>query len=138
MNKKSLFLTYALLIAVTVSQAGRKIVVPHDFPTIHAALGEADEGDTVYVSKGIYYENIALPDNVVLMGQDMVRTVIDGRRIGPCVTGLMGDNHRFTIRNGTTGVLCKNTRPIIKRNLIVDNKGPEFMLLYHCLILIIM
>jgi parallel beta-helix repeat protein len=124
MNKKSLFLTYALLMAVTVSQAGRKIVVPHDFPSIHAALGEADEGDTVYVSKGVYYENIALPDNVVLMGQDMVHTVIDGRRIGPCVTGADGATITgFTIRNGTTGILCKNTRPIIKRNLIVDNKG---------------
>lgn len=125
MKKKSIITVLILLVnTFSVSYAGRKIVVPHDFPTIHAALGEADEGDTVYVSKGVYYENVAMADNVVLMGQDMLRTVIDGRRIGPCVTGADGATiTNFTIRNGTTGVLCKNTRPIIKRNFIVDNKG---------------
>ncbi|MBD3344356.1 MAG: OmpA family protein [Chitinivibrionales bacterium] len=104
--------------------AGRKIVVPHDFPTIYAAIGEADEGDTVYVKKGVYRENIALADNIVLMGQDMQKTVIDGSRRAPCIIGADGAVITgFTIRNGTTGILCKNTRPIIERNLIVDNKG---------------
>ena len=82
-----------LFLSVVGSYAGRKIVVPHDFPSIHAALGEADEGDTVFVSKGTYRENIAMQDNVVLMGQDMLRTVIDGGRIGPCVIGADGGNH---------------------------------------------
>jgi parallel beta-helix repeat protein len=114
----------ALAIIASYSYAGKKIVVPHDFPTIHAALGEANEGDTVYVSKGIYFENIALVDNVVLQGQDMVTTVIDGRRLGPCVLGADGAVlTNLTIRNGTVGILCKNTRPIIERNFFVDNKG---------------
>ena len=104
--------------------AGKKIIVPHDFPSIHTALGESDEGDTVYVSKGVYYENIALVDDVVLMGQDMLETVIDGGRGAPCVVGADGAViMNFTITNGQTGILCKNTRPVIKRNLIVDNKG---------------
>lgn len=113
-----------VLVAACCSYAGKKIVVPHDFPTIESAFGQADEGDTIYVTKGIYYENIALADNVVLQGQDMVNTIIDGKRSGPCVLGADGATiMNFTIRNGTTGILCKNTRPIIKRNLIVDNKG---------------
>jgi OmpA-OmpF porin, OOP family len=58
------------------------------------------------------------------MGEDMLKTVIKGKRIGPCVIGADGAMiTNFTIRNGTTGILCKNTRPIIKRNLIIDNKG---------------
>jgi outer membrane protein OmpA-like peptidoglycan-associated protein len=114
----------SVIIAVLPVLAGRKIVVPHDFPSIHAALGEADEGDTVYVTNGVYKENIALTDNVVLIGQDMVKTIIDGRRLGPCVIGADGAIiTNFTIYNGTTGILCKNTRPIIERNFIVDNKG---------------
>jgi OmpA-OmpF porin, OOP family len=113
-----------VILIISVASAGRKIIVPHDFPTIHSALGEADEGDTVYVGKGVYYENIALVDDVVLMGQDMVHTIIDGRRGAPCVLGADGAViMNFTIRNGQTGILCKNTRPEIKRNLIVDNKG---------------
>ncbi|MCX7726657.1 MAG: hypothetical protein N2053_07385, partial [Chitinispirillaceae bacterium] len=78
------------LLLFTTSFAGKKIIVPHDFPTIHEALGEADGGDTVYVMKGVYYENIALVDNVVLMGQDMLHTIIDGRRKEPCVVGADG------------------------------------------------
>jgi outer membrane protein OmpA-like peptidoglycan-associated protein len=119
----ALFL-YFLAVLVGTSFAGRKIVVPHDFPSIHAALGEADEGDTVFVSNGVYRENIAMADNVVLMGQEMLKTIIDGSRKGPCVIGADGATiTNFTIRNGTTGILCKNTRPTIVRNLIIDNKG---------------
>ncbi len=124
MRKKIQLVSFMLILLTGHSLAGKKIIVPMDFPTIHAALGEASEGDTVYVSKGIYYENIALADNVVLQGQDMVSTIIDGRRLGPCVIGADGAViTNFTIRNGTTGILCKNSRPIIERNLIVDNKG---------------
>ncbi len=125
MRKKNQVVVLLLLaVCASMSFAGKKIVVPMDFPTIHAALGEANEGDTVYVSKGIYYENIALTDNVVLQGQDMVSTIIDGRRLGPVVLGADGAViTNFTIKNGTTGILCKNTRPTIERNLIVDNKG---------------
>jgi OOP family OmpA-OmpF porin len=113
-----------LLVVVLCASAGRKIVVPRDFPTIHAALGETDAGDTVFVSKGRYVENIALVDNVVLQGEDMVSTIIDGSRIGPCVVGADGAIIRgFTVTNGQTGILCKNTRPTIERNLIIDNKG---------------
>lgn len=126
-TRKNIFtirVTCILIIIACSVYAGRKIIVPHDFPTIYAALGEADEGDTVYVSKGVYYENIALVDGVVLQGQDMVNTIIDGRRNAPCVIGADGAViTNFTVRNGTTGILCKNTRPVIERNLIVDNKG---------------
>jgi OmpA-OmpF porin, OOP family len=113
-----------VILTVSASFAARRIVVPDDFPSIHESLGEADEGDTVYVRNGVYEESITLVDNVVLMGEDMLKTVILGRRKGPCVVGADGATITgFTIRNGTTGILCKNTRPIIKRNLIVDNKG---------------
>ncbi len=114
---------FLLALAMTAN-AGRMIVVPRDFPTIHSALGESDAGDTVFVSRGVYKENIALADNVVLQGENMLTTIIDGQREQPCVIGADGAVIRdFTIRNGICGVLCKNTRPVIERNLIIDNKG---------------
>ncbi len=114
-----------LVLAVVCSAgAGRKISVPHDFPSIHAALGECDAGDTIFVARGTYHENIALADNIVLQGEDMLQTVIDGSLKGPCVIGADGAVIRnFTIQNGTVGILCPNTRPTIDRNLIVGNKG---------------
>lgn len=117
-----LFLIFTVSVFETVQ--ARKIIVPHDFPRIHDALGECDAGDTVFVVAGIYYENIAVPDYVVLTGQEMTKTIIDGGRRGPCITGSDGAViENFTIRNGTVGIICKNTRPIIKKNFIVDNKG---------------
>jgi parallel beta-helix repeat protein len=117
-------LLVAAAAAVACVWAQRKITVPNNFPTIQAALGEAVEGDTVYVRNGVYYENINLADDVVLLGQDKKSTIIDGRRKGPVVTGADGAViSGFTIRNGTTGILCKNTRPIITDNLVIDNKG---------------
>jgi len=99
-------------------------MVPADFPTIYAALGEANGGDTVFVSKGVYNEMVTLITDVVLIGEDMNGTIINGDRSGPCVIGTDGAVIKgFTIRNGTTGILCKNTRPVIERNFIVDNKG---------------
>jgi outer membrane protein OmpA-like peptidoglycan-associated protein len=104
--------------------AQKRISVPKDFSTIQAALGEAVEGDTVYVRNGVYYENVAMVDDVVLMGQDKKSTIIDGRRKGPAVIGADGAVLTgFTIRNGRTGILCKNTRPIITDNIVIDNKG---------------
>jgi len=113
-----------LLSVVCSAGAGRKISVPHDFPSIHAALGECDAGDTIFVAKGIYRENIALADNIVLQGEDMLQTIIDGGRNAPCVIGADGAVIRnFTIQNGTVGIICRNTRLTIERNLIVGNNG---------------
>jgi outer membrane protein OmpA-like peptidoglycan-associated protein len=113
-----------LAAAVVCAFAQKRISVPKDFPTIQAALSEAVEGDTVYVRNGVYYENVAMVDDVVLMGQDRKSTVIDGRRRGPAVTGADGAVLTgFTVRNGRTGILCKNTRPIITNNIFIDNKG---------------
>jgi parallel beta-helix repeat protein len=124
-RKIAVAVSSALLLLFAGSMVeGAKIVVPRDFKSIHTALGEVEEGDTVFVLKGIYYENIALQDNVVLLGEDMHATIIDGGRNAPCVIGANGAvlSH-FTITNGTTGILCRNTRPIISENLIINNKG---------------
>jgi nitrous oxidase accessory protein NosD len=117
-------LSFALIIAAVSVVEGSKLVVPRDFKSIHAALGEAEEGDTVFVLKGIYYENIALQDNVVLLGEDTHQTIIDGSHKGACIIGANGAvvSH-FTITNGSTGILCRNTRPIISDNQIINNKG---------------
>jgi len=113
-----------LAAAIVCAYAQKRVSVPRDFPTIQAALGEAVEGDTVYVRNGVYYENVVMVDDVVLMGESKKSTIIDGRRKGPAVTGADGAVITgFTIRNGRTGVLCKNTRPIIMDNIIIDNKG---------------
>ncbi len=122
-ERRCLALILLLVAAVSVF-AGKKYVVPQDYHTIYQALTQVGEGDTVYIANGVYHENIVLPENVVIMGQERTRAIIDGLRRGPCIVAADGDSiENLTIRNGTTGILCKNTRATIKNCFIVDNKG---------------
>ena len=128
MKKQTVFLMMALLFCAT-SALGAVLKVPEQFRSIYKALLKSQPGDTVFVSKGIYYENIALVDDVVLKGEDQKTTIINGRRKGDAV--VMGADRAviegFTIRNGRFGILCKATAPVIHSNIIIDNKGSGIM-----------
>jgi outer membrane protein OmpA-like peptidoglycan-associated protein len=100
----------------------RVIRVPGDYKTISDALGNADAGDTVFVKRGTYNENITLVMDVVLRGEDPLTTIIDGGRRGPTVMGTTGSEiSHFTIRNGTEGILCENAMLYIHNNIVLDN-----------------
>ena len=111
-----------LLVLASVCWA-RRIIVPDSFPTIQYALGESDAGDTIFVKNGTYKENIALVDNVTLLGENIEKTIIKGRRRWPVVVGADGAVLKnFTITHGYVGILCKNSRPIITGNIIKGNR----------------
>jgi len=54
------------------------IVVPDDYSTIQEAINSAGWGDTVYVKKGIYHENLEINKQVSLIGESRNSTIIDG------------------------------------------------------------
>ncbi len=112
-------------IASAVSTAEAKTIrVPGSFPSINAALTNADYGDTVLVSPGRYRENVTLVQGVVLMGTNPLECIIDGMRKGPAVYAVTGSEiARMTITNGIDGVLCENASPYIHNNWIIDNEG---------------
>ena len=56
----------------------KTIVVPDDYPTIGWAIGNASEGDTVFVKSGIYNETIQINKSLALVGEDKKTTIIDG------------------------------------------------------------
>jgi nitrous oxidase accessory protein len=77
----------ALLISLIVGVQSAKsssvtIVVPEDYSTIQEAIGNAADGDTVFVKKGIYTidENttIVISKTLSLIGEDPANTVILG------------------------------------------------------------
>jgi hypothetical protein len=100
----------------------KTLVVPHDFSSIQAALNQAAEGDTVYATAGVYHENVTLADGVVLVGQDVDRTILRGDRRNPVVRAARNSVITgFTIENGATGILSENTNIVIDRNFIRQN-----------------
>ncbi len=120
MKTYTIFLYLFILSSICWS---RKIIVPDEFSSIHSALGEADDGDTVYVKNGIYKENVYLVDNVVFLGEDKEKTILKGDRRHPVVDGADGAVLKnFTITNGRVGVLCKFLRSTITGNIIKNNR----------------
>jgi len=73
------FLTASCLIAPLPANAEAKtIVVPDDYSTISAAIGNATEGDTIFVKKGTYDEKtLEISKTLSLIGEDANQTTIN-------------------------------------------------------------
>ncbi len=99
----------------TVKADSKTLVVPDDFPSIIAALGNATDGDTVFVKRGVYHEHVKVNVAVSLVGEDRDTTVIDGNPPeGFCIPiDITHDNVTvtgFTLRDGYAGVQMGNVK----------------------------
>jgi parallel beta-helix repeat protein len=74
----ALFLTSLVVLPPTTVKAQSKtIVVPDDYPTIQAAIGNASQGDTILVKSGTYYETLVINKPLFLIGESQETTFID-------------------------------------------------------------
>ena len=85
------------------------IVVPDDYTTIQEAIDNAAEGDTIYVKKGIYHENIGIAKPISLIGEDRNSTIIDGApsegyRVPVSIKCDRVNISGFTLRYGYAGI----------------------------------
>ncbi len=85
-----------------------------DFPTIQTGIDGAEEGDTVLVYPGRYYENVIFngKDNLTLASLDIIdpsinyidSTIIDGNQTGSCIRLRESEQNAvirgFTLTNG--------------------------------------
>ena len=96
-----------------------------DFTRIQDAIDAADDGDTVYVYSGTYYENVVVDKSIILQGEDRDNTIIDGGVSGDVVyvsaywAGIEG----FSIQNGNNGIRLSDSSDnnTIMGNTITDN-----------------
>ena len=75
--------------------------VPDQYSTIQAAINHANDGDTVFVKAGVYYEHVVVNNTVALIGENRDSTIIDGSGTG-VVVDIAQNGVRvlgFTIRN---------------------------------------
>jgi parallel beta-helix repeat protein len=73
-----------------------------DFLSIQEAIDSVMENDTIFVSKGVYFENIIIEKSIELIGEDKNTTIINGDGFGN-VVNISADNVKisgFTIMNG--------------------------------------
>ncbi|MCP4582129.1 MAG: T9SS type A sorting domain-containing protein [candidate division Zixibacteria bacterium] len=117
------------------------INIPDDFQSIQQGIIAADDGDTVLVQPGTYYENISIRNidilltSTYLLNQDtasILTTIIDGAGNGSVVNAYqMPDSGTiicgFTIQNGRNvrggGIFMANADITVCHNIIKNNQA---------------
>jgi len=87
------------------------LIVPDDYEKIQWAIGNASDGDTIFVKTGIYYEHVAINKSMSLIGENRSTTIIDGSLTGTVVY-VTANNitiSDFTIQNGSNGIVLSNS-----------------------------
>lgn len=112
-----------------------------DFTNIQDAINSANNGDTIYVYSGIYYEQVLVDKAIDLIGENKDTVIIDGCEKGN-VVNISADRVNisgFTIRNGSViemaaetsaGICVSANYTTISQNIIANNKGRGIYLTY--------
>ncbi len=83
------FLMFAIVMGIYSIASSKMIHVPADFVTIQAGMNAAQEGDTVLVAEGTYYENVRFYGKSVTLASEFIldhnpdhilKTVINGSK----------------------------------------------------------
>ena len=99
-----------------------------EYSTIQQGIDQANDGDTVFVYNGTYYENIVIDKTLSLIGEDNTTTFINGRDVGNVIK-INADGvtiKGFTIQHGgltypLAGINCSSDHNMISENSIIFN-----------------
>lgn len=138
-------LTFTCIISITeesmfTMKPSGIIKVPENYPTIQEAINAANPGDTVFVSPGIYNENLIIyKDNLTLLGENPKTTIIDTLFIGEGVFIVASNIHvsGFTIRHAHYGIHLYSAHNItLVQNIIANNTeyGVYIDFSSHCIV----
>jgi len=137
-----LILPYLFLLSIcSFSYAQTTVYVPDDFATIQQAIDGSQNGDTVIVRDGTYYENINFNGKAITLKSEngATTTILDGSNADSVVVFDNGEVlssilRGFTVRNGRAihfsasvlglggGIFCKNSSsPMIEECVLTDN-----------------
>ena len=54
---------------------------PNNYTTIQDAINAANDGDTIFVYSGVYYENVVVNKSITLRGETVRPTIVGGLNI---------------------------------------------------------
>ncbi len=130
--KKLIFLLSLFIICHSISKA-TVLNVPDVYQTIQQGIDAANNGDTLIVNTGTYYEHINFKGKAITVkssnGRDV--TIIDGSQTGRVVEFTSNEDNRSilegfkiingNVTNGSGGGIGITSSPTIKNNWIVNN-----------------
>ncbi len=127
LSELSLFL---LILIVTIQlitapiKGEDNITVPDDYTSIQLAIDNANNGDTIFVKQGTYFENVIINKSITLIGENKITTILNGKGSGNIITisapsvTIQG----FTIQNaGNDGIHINSNTNHIFDNILSNN-----------------
>ncbi len=105
---------------------------PSNYTTIQDAINAANPGDTVYVYKGTYYENVVIDKTLSLRGEDRNTTMINGSATGDIVnvTADWVNITGFTVENSSAGPPSAGIKLSYANNCNIANNEGSILLWY--------
>ncbi|KAA0007607.1 MAG: hypothetical protein FE036_03360 [Thermoplasmata archaeon] len=95
----------------------------NNYTKIQDAIDNANEGDTIFVFNGTYYENVVVNKSINLIGEDRNTTIIDGGGSGSAVT-VTADGctiKGFTVTGSDAGIDIRSNYNSIINNTCSNN-----------------
>ncbi len=141
MKRKALALTLIIALVISVvavlwfvkTAMPKTITVPDDYPTIQAAVDNANAGDTVFIRNGIYNETIIINKPLNLIGENPNNTIItrlksDQTYLQPAIEVVLGNFtiSGLTVKDSQTGIAVKRHSEggkIVSCNLLNNTYG---------------
>jgi aminopeptidase YwaD len=123
----------AQVVAATIAKlATPLIIVPDQYEKIQWAIGNASDGDTIFVRADTYYERVTISKSISLIGENRSTSIIDGNGTGTVVSiysnfvtvrGFTIQNSGFPFAGGPSGIEVGASNCTINNNVITFNKG---------------
>jgi nitrous oxidase accessory protein len=99
-----------------------------NYTSIQQAIDSASNNNIIFVSQGIYYENIVIDKPIVLIGENKTLTIIDGRNAGNVIkiNSKFVTVQQFTIQHSgmyfpNAGINLSATNATIQENIMKNN-----------------
>lgn len=108
-----------LILAVKIQTTNAATIdVPDDYPTIQQAINAANDGDTITVGNGTYYEHVVVNKTLNIKGSGFESAQISG---GVKISSDNVDLSGFTVSDGESGLMVYSINNTIHDNNITGN-----------------